>query len=209
MWSWINSAVDLVAHYPTWALAIAFIAAVVEAVAVLGILVPGTPIIVAVAAAAAAAGQSMAPYLILVVIGAILGDVMSFWLGHRYRDRLGQVWPLSRRPALMQGASRFFARWGTCSIVLCRFLPVLRSTVPLVAGMSGMCRKRFFLANSVSALIWAPAHVLPAQLAGLTFERLGSGDWQSAALLGGGLIVLGAAGWWLHRKFIARAGQVT
>ena len=204
MWSWINSAVELVAQYPTWALAIAFIAAIVEAVAVLGILIPGTPIVMAVAGAAAAAGQPMAPYLVLVMIGAVIGDFMSFWIGHRYRDQLRGVWPLSRRPELMASADRFFERWGVYSVVSCRFLPVFRSTVPMVAGMAGMCRKRFLIANVGSAFIWAPAHVYPAQLAGMTIERLNHGDLHTAALWGGALVLACVGVWYLHRRMAQR-----
>jgi membrane protein DedA with SNARE-associated domain len=206
MWSWIYSAVELVAQYPGWALAVAFIAAIIEAVAILGILIPGTPIVMAVAAAAAAAGQPMAPYLVLVVIGAIIGDFLSFWVGYRYRATLRSVWPLSHRPELMGRADRFFERYGVYSIAFCRFLPVFRSTVPLVAGMAGMSRHRFVLANVCSALVWAPAHVYPAQIAGLTIERMNDGDWQSAALWATALAVLCIAGWWLHRRFVAQVG---
>jgi len=200
MWSWIYSAIDLVAEYPTWALAVAFAAAIIEAVAVLGILIPGTPIVMAVAAAAAASGQPMAPYLILVVIGAIIGDFMSFWLGYRYRGTLRRVWPLSHKPELMDKADRFFDRYGVYSIAFCRFLPVFRSTVPLVAGMAGMSRNRFVVANVCSALVWAPAHVYPAQLAGLSIERLRAGDWESATWLGAGLVACGVAAWVLHKR---------
>ena len=209
MWSWIYAAVDLVAEYPTWALAMAFAAAIIEAVAVLGILIPGTPIVMAIAAAAAAAGQPMAPYLILVVIGAIAGDFVSFWIGHHYRATLRGVWPLSHRPDLMDRADQFFERYGIYSIAFCRFLPVLRSTVPMVAGMAGMPRNRFVVANVCSALIWAPAHVYPAQIAGVTIDRLNGGNWQSASAWGGLLVLVCIAGWWLHRRFAARVKRTT
>lgn len=204
MWSWIDSAVALVAQHPDWALAIAFLAAIIEAVAVLGILIPGTPIVMAVAAAAAAAGQPMAPYLVLVAIGAMIGDFVSFWIGYRYRDRLRQVWPLSRKPEIMASADRFFTRWGVSSVVFCRFLPVLRSTVPMVAGMTGMCRKRFIIANVCSALVWSPVHVYPGTVAGLTIERLNQGDTRMAAIWGGVLILICVGLWYLHRRLSAR-----
>jgi undecaprenyl-diphosphatase len=204
MWSWINICVGLVAHNPGWALAIAFAGAIIEAVAVIGILVPGTPILMAVTGAAAMAGQSMVPFLVLAIIGAVIGDFVSYWVGHRYRRRLRTVWPFSKRPELMLKADLFFHRYGTPSVALCRFIPVLRSTVPLVAGMAGMQRRRFLLANVASALVWAPAHVYPAQFAGMSIERLQQGDWQTAALWAGALLLCTAAGWLLHRMVIAR-----
>ncbi len=204
MWSWINQAVELVALYPGWALTVAFLAAIIEAVAVLGILIPGTPIVMAVAAAAAAAGQPMAPYLVLVAIGAIIGDFVSFWIGYRYRETLRRTWPLSRKPELMHAADRFFARWGVYSVVLCRFLPVFRSTVPVAAGMAGMCKRRFVIANVCSALVWSPVHVYPGTVAGMTIERFNQGDTSAALMWGGGLVAICVGLWLLHRVLAAR-----
>lgn len=199
MWSWISGAAGLVADYPGLAILIAFTAAIIEAVAVLGILVPGTPILMAVAGAAAIAGMPMAPILIVAIAGAVIGDFISFWLGQRYSQRLRGMWPFRTRPALIGGAEAFFLRYGSMSVALCRFVPVLRSTVPLVAGMSGMSRKRFLVANVCSAFVWAPAHVLPAQFAGMSIERIGAGDWTTAALALGAVALTIAAAWYGHR----------
>ncbi|WP_428486407.1 DedA family protein [Rhodopila sp.] len=204
MWSLINDAVALVALYPGCALAVVFAAAIIEAVAVVGILVPGTPILMAVAGAAAMAGQPMVPFLILSVVGAVIGDFLSFWVGRRFSVRLRRMWPFSRWPALMDNAVCFFARYGTYSVALCRFVPVLRSTVPLVAGMAGMRQRRFVPANVASAVVWAPLHIYPAQMAGLSLDRLRTGHWGSAVLWGVVLLVCCAAAWMLHRTILSR-----
>lgn len=199
MWSWINAAVDLVSAYPGAALGVVFLAAIIEAVAVLGILIPGTPILMAVTGAAAMAGQPMLPFLALSIVGAVIGDFLSFWLGRRFSARLRDVWPFSRRPGLMESAERFFDRYGVYSVALCRFVPVLRSTVPLVAGMAGMGQRRFVVANVTSALVWAPIHIYPAQLAGMSLERLREGDWQACAIFAAMLLASCAGVWALHR----------
>ncbi len=204
MWSLINGAADLAGQYPTLAIAIAFAAAIIEAVAVLGCIIPGTPILMAVAAAGAMAGMSMVPIMIVSIIGAIIGDFVSYWLGFHFRFRLRGMWPFSSRPWLMNQAERFFQRYGTASVAICRFIPVLRSTVPLVAGMAGMVRSRFLIANVSSAFIWAPAHVVPAQFAGLSLADLQAGDWQNAVLCAAGLALFTTAGWLLHRRVLAR-----
>jgi membrane protein DedA with SNARE-associated domain len=202
--TWTDAVVSMVDAYPAAALAVVFAAAVIEAVAVLGILVPGTPILMAVAGAAAMAGQSMLPFLVLSVIGAVLGDFLSFWFGGRFNGRLRQVWPFNKRPDLMANAHLFFHRYGVLSVALCRFVPVLRSTVPLVAGMAGMQRRRFVTANVASALIWAPVHIYPAQMAGLSIDRLRQGDWSSAALWSVVLMACVAAGWAVHHALVRR-----
>ncbi|WP_428537674.1 DedA family protein [Rhodopila sp.] len=203
MWYCIDIIVDMVTLHPGWALGAVFLAAIVEAVAVLGILIPGTPILMAVAGAAAMAGQSMLPFLALSILGAVIGDFLSFWVGKRFSLRLRGVWPFSRRPMLMDNAARFFDRYGVYSVALCRFVPVLRSTVPLVAGMAGMRQRAFVAANVASALVWAPVHIYPARIAGLSIGRLRDGDWQSAALWGAVLLTGCAGAWLVHRAVIA------
>ncbi len=204
MWSWIDAAVDFVALYPAFALCVAFLAAIIEAVAVLGIVIPGTPILMAVAGAAAMAGQPMLPFLGLSIVGAVIGDFVSFWVGRRYSGRLRTFWPFSARPAMMDNAIRFFDRYGMYSVALCRFVPVLRSTVPLVAGMAGMAQKRFVIANVASAFVWAPVHIYPAQLAGLSLGRLKDGDWESGLIWGAALLAGCTAAWAVHRVVLAR-----
>lgn len=204
MWSWIDGAVNLVALYPSVALGVVFLAAIIEAVAVLGILIPGTPILMAVAGAAAMAGQAMLPFLALSIVGAVIGDFLSFWLGRHFSLRLRGLWPFVSRPTLMENAERFFDRYGIYSVAFCRFVPVLRSTVPLVAGMAGMRQRRFVTANVASAFVWAPVHIYPAQLAGASLGRLREGDWQSCALWGVLLLCGCAAAWAVHRVVAAR-----
>jgi membrane protein DedA with SNARE-associated domain len=197
---WMSHLFGLVALHPGWAIVVAFLAAIIEAVAIVGTFIPGTVIVMGVAGAAAAAGQPMLPILGVAILGAVIGDFLSYWVGFHFRFTVRGWWPLATRPQIMASADRFFARWGSFSVALCRFIPVLRSTVPLVAGITGMSRRRFLIANVTSALIWAPAHVFPAQLAGLSIDRLRDGDWMSAAWLGAIVVVCGIAVWLVHRR---------
>jgi undecaprenyl-diphosphatase len=204
VWGIVHGAAALVGQNPELAILVAFLGAVIEAVAVLGVLLPGTPILMAVAGAAAMAGMSVWPILVVAIIGAVIGDFVSFWLGERFSTRLRGVWPFRTRPELLAEAERFFARFGMVSVALCRFLPVLRSTVPLVAGMVGMPRRRFLFANVLSAFVWAPVHVLPAKYAGLSLDRLQSGEWLPAALCLVAFALMMMGGWFVHRMVRAR-----
>ena len=197
---WMSNTLGLVALYPGWALVVAFVAAIVEALALVGTFIPGTVIVMGVAGAAAAAGQPMLPILGVAVLGAVIGDFLSYWVGFHFRFTVRQWRPLASRPQIMASADRFFARYGSFSVALCRFIPVLRSMVPLVAGIAGMSRRRFLIANVSSALVWAPAHVFPAQLCGLLVDRLRDGDWVSAAFLGASVVACCIVVWLLHRR---------
>ena len=199
MESWIATVIEAVAQNPELATLVAFAGAVVEAVAVLGVIIPGTPILMAVAGAAAMAGLTLAPILVVAVVGAVIGDGISFWLGRRYGGRIRTVWPFASRPGLVGRAETFFHRFGAPSVALARFVPVLRSTVPLVAGMAGMSTRHFVAANVLSALVWAPAHVFPAQLAGLSIERFQAGDTTTATAIAAGLAVLAVLAYVVHR----------
>ena len=203
MGDFITSVTSVVAHHPSLAILVAFIAAVVEAVAVLGCILPGTPVLMAVAGAAGMCGMSALPILAVAIIGAVIGDGISFWLGVRYSDRLRGMWPFSRRPEMIASSERFFRRYGSVAVAVGRFVPVMRSTVPLVAGMSGMPRKTFIVANILSAFVWAPAHVIPARMAGLSIDRVASGDYRLAFLTAALFAALAAAGWAIHR-WVAR-----
>lgn len=204
MWAWIDHAAGLVAQYPHLAQLGTFLAAIIEALAVVGSIVPGTFIVMGIAGAAAAAGQPMLPFLGLAVLGAVIGDYLSYWLGFRFRDSVRLWRPLAAHPEIMTAAEGFFRRHGPASVALCRFFPVVRSTVPLVAGITGMPRRSFLVANVASAFVWAPAHVFPAQLAGLSVDRLREGDWRSAVWLGLAVLACGVAVWMAHKHLTPR-----
>ncbi len=197
----IAAVVALVTAHRMLAVLAAFAGAVVEAVPVLGMFVPGTPILMAVASAATLAGMPMLPIVLAAVSGAVLGDGIAFWLGAHYQNHIRTVRPFSRRPGLLPRAECFFARYGVLSVAMARFVPVLRSVVPLVAGMAGMPGRRFLAANVASAMIWAPAHVFAAELGGAAVRQWQAGHWQTAALAAGGLALAATGALLLHRRY--------
>ncbi len=194
--AWASGAV---VQYPALALLVAFAGAVMEAVVVVGVIVPGTPMMMAVAGAASLAGRPMLPILVVGVLGAIMGDGISFWIGHHYGARIRGMRPFRGRPQVIERAEAFFCRFGMPSVGLARFVPVLRSTVPLVAGMTGMPIRRFLVANVLSALVWAPAHIYPAQLAGAALTQWQAGGWWLPMAVGVLLLALAAGAVALHR----------
>jgi len=135
----------------------AFLFALAESLAVVGLVVPGAAVMIVAGALIAMGGLHFWPVLLLAVAGAILGDGVSFWLGHRYRDQLRSRWPFYRHPAWLARGERFFYRHGGKSILFGRFVGPVRPIVPLVAGMLGMRAAAFYTMNVLSAMLWAPA----------------------------------------------------
>lgn len=170
----IDAVTTAAAAHPSWAAALVFVAAAAESFAIIGAIVPGTAIIIAFGALVALGHLNLWVILIATAAGAIVGDGLSYWIGHHYRARLRGIWPFSRRPELLERGEAYFLRRGAISILIARFVPVIRSTVPIAAGMLGMSATRFYAANIASALVWAPAHVLPGVLAGTILAGAGA-----------------------------------
>lgn len=145
-------------HHPESAFAIAFIVSFGESFAGLSFLVPGTTILIAIGALLRAIDADLwgfLPVWLAAAVGAILGDWISYWIGYRFKELVLSAWPISHYRGQMDGALRFFSRWGVWAIFLGRFTGPLRATVPLVAGISQMRFWPFQLANVTSALIWS------------------------------------------------------
>ncbi len=191
MTSLVSSVVEfLTAHRHVAYLAV-FLLALSEAIPIIGVVVPGTAVILALSALVPSGALVLWPLLIAATLGAIAGDGLSFWLGHRYHREILGLWPLNRHPELIQRSEAFFTRHGDKSVFLARFTPGVRAFVPLLAGMLGMSVSRFYAVNIASALAWAPSHILPGVLVGATFSIFGAATRPLAILL----VVLVAAGW--------------
>ncbi len=158
-------ALAFIRAHEAWAPPVVFALAFGESLALVSLVLPATAILLGLGGALGAAGLAFWPVWAAAVAGAAAGDWASFWIGRRYRDDIGAVWPLSRRPDLLRRGHVFFARWGLLGVFLGRFFGPLRSIMPLVAGMCGMPALPFQLANIVSALLWATGVLAPGTLA--------------------------------------------
>ena len=193
--SFFSAFTDYIASHPHLAYAAIFLLALSESVPVIGAVVPGTAIIVGLAALVPSGMLTLWPMLIAASLGAIVGDGLSFWLGHRYHREILLRWPLNRYPELIARSEAFFQRHGGKSVFLARFTPGVRAFVPLVAGMVRMPARRFYYANIVSAFVWAPSHILPGVLVGAYFSVAGAAAGRLAVLLVALIVILWVTVW--------------
>ncbi|MGM0984742.1 MAG: bifunctional DedA family/phosphatase PAP2 family protein [Pseudomonadota bacterium] len=182
--------------------------ALVESLALVGLLVPGVVLMTAATSLAGHQDLAVGPVLVAAFIGAVAGDSLSFLLGYTQRERVAAMWPLSRHPEWLARSARFFQRHGSLSVFLGRFVGPVRPVVPLVAGMLKMSPRAFTGANLGSALLWAPAYVLPGYLLGRTWQQLldlpeGLKPWLAA--LGALVLMLALAFSWC-RHLVTRDG---
>lgn len=197
----IDTFLAVIRQHPGLAYSAVFLVAFSESLALVGLVVPGTVIMFGVGAIVAAGGLELKPVLVLAAAGAITGDGVSYWLGHRYRDTLRSVWPFRRYPEILKKGEAFFNRHGGKSVLFGRFVGPVRPVIPAVAGMLGMDPGRFAAINVLSAIGWAFAYLLPGFFFGNSLALAGTVSSRLAVLI---FIVL-AATWgfvWLVRRLV-------
>lgn len=193
--SFFSALTDYIASHPHLAYAAIFLLALSESVPVIGAVVPGTAIIVGLAALVPSGVLRLWPMLILAFLGAIVGDGLSYWLGHRYHREILLRWPLNRYPELIARSEAFFVRHGGKSVFLARFTPGVRAFIPLVAGMLRMPARQFYYSNILSAFVWAPSHILPGVFVGAYVSVAGAAAGRLAVLLVAVILVLWGTIW--------------
>jgi membrane protein DedA with SNARE-associated domain len=181
------------------AVIVTFVAAASESLVLIGAFIPGTALILALGAAAGLGYLPLWPLVMAAILGAILGDGLSYWIGHSQRHRISAIWPFSSRPEILRIGEAFFTRYGWTGIAIARFLPGVRAIVPVVAGTSGMRPLPFYAANIGSAIVWAPAHLVPAAFAGAGLGFINQISPQTEIELVIGAVVLALVYWGIHR----------
>ncbi|MBU6460395.1 MAG: bifunctional DedA family/phosphatase PAP2 family protein [Proteobacteria bacterium] len=154
------------ASHQHWILPLVFLLSLLESLAVIGTFIPGATALFIAGALVGAGALNFWQTLIYSISGAIIGDGLSYWLGHHYQETIICYWPFKRYPGLLQKSEAFFAKHGGKSVVIGRFFGPVRAMVPVVAGMVRMSPYKFYTLNILSALVWAPAHILPGALLG-------------------------------------------
>jgi len=171
--SLIDPLIAFVSAHPLLAYLTLFLAALLEAVPVIGSVVPGSTIILALSALVPGGELQLQWVLAAAVAGALLGDGSAYWIGHRSQREILTAWPLKSYPRIVAQSEAFFRRWGLWAVFFGRFVPPIRAFVPITAGALDMAPSRFFAINIPAILLWAPAHVLPGVLAVSALENSG------------------------------------
>jgi membrane protein DedA with SNARE-associated domain len=169
--SLIDPLITFVSTHTELAYLTLFLAALLEAVPVVGSVIPGSTIIFALSALIPGGELQLKWVLLSAITGALLGDGSAFWLGYREKREILGTWPLSIYPRVITQSETFFHRWGTLAVFFARFVPPIRAFVPVTAGALGMPPPIFYSINIPAILLWAPAHVLPGVLAVSALHR--------------------------------------
>ncbi len=145
---------EIIGDYGTWTYGILSLIVFCETGLVVLPLLPGDSLLFA--AGTFAALGDLNPWLLagLLMLAAVLGDTVNYWIGHRIGPRAfsGEIRFLKRE--YLDRTRAFYARHGGKTIILARFVPIVRTFAPFVAGVGEMNYSRFLAYNVVGGVTW-------------------------------------------------------
>ena len=162
---------------------------------------PGDSLLVVAGLYAAKGDLSLVVLNLLLIPAAIFGDATSYWIG----KRSGQILfnrPRSRfyRPEHVAAAQRFYDRHGGKAIILARFMPLVRTFVPVVAGVAKMPYRRFALYNMTGAALWVMSMTVIGYVLGSRIPTLGQHIEKVILVVVFLSILPGLIAWWKNRN---------
>ncbi|MDW5327552.1 DedA family protein [Plantactinospora sp. KLBMP9567] len=171
-----------------------------ESAAFVGLFLPGETALLLGGALAATGRVSLPAMVVVSTVAAIAGDSVGYeigrWTGPPLRRSRPGRWVGEER---WSRAERFVARHGPLAVLLGRWVGVLRTLVPALAGMNRMPYRRFLLFNALGGAAWATAVVMVGYLAGASWRRIENHLGEAGAGLAA-LVVLCLGAWWLIRR---------
>jgi membrane protein DedA with SNARE-associated domain len=155
-----------VRDHAEWAGVVVFVTCFGESLAFVSLLLPGTTILFAMGTLLATGALDIWSLMAYAIVGAVLGDLVSYWIGVKLGPAAHRTWPFRTRPLLLERGIAFFEKHGGKSVFFGRFIGPMRAVVPLAAGILRMPARFFLMATVASAFVWAPAILLSGDLVG-------------------------------------------
>ncbi len=155
-------------HYGFWTYALLFLIVFCETGLVVTPFLPGDALLFTVGALAARGYFNVPLCMILLMIAAFMGNVVNYSIGRRLGAPLFKENALILKKKYLERAEMFFAKHGGKAVILSRFLPILRTLIPFVAGMGRMTYRKFLFFNAIGATLW----VMSMTLAGWFFGNI-------------------------------------
>lgn len=157
----------IVGRYGGWTYALVFAVIFAETGFVFTPFLPGDSLLFAVGAIAARGSLNVAVLIVLLAAAAIAGDTVNYWIGTALGPRLfrgERIRWLNRRH--LDRTHEFYEKYGNMTIVLARFVPIVRTFAPFVAGIARMTYWRFLVYNVAGGIAWVLLFVLGGYLFG-------------------------------------------
>jgi membrane-associated protein len=145
---------NVIRTYGTWTYIILFTIIFLETGVVVTPFLPGDSLLFAAGALAATGAMDVTWLFILLTIAAILGDTVNYWIGHYIGPRAfsGNIRFLKKE--YLDRTHQFYEKYGGKAIVLARFVPIVRTFAPFVAGVGSMTYGKFIFYNVFGGILW-------------------------------------------------------
>jgi membrane-associated protein len=147
---------QIVGYLGVWTYVLLFLIIFAETGLVVTPFLPGDSLLFAAGAVAALDDANLNVWLLLIVlsVAAILGDTINYWIGHWVGPRAfsGKIRFLKKEH--LDRTHAFYEKHGGKAIILARFVPIVRTFAPFVAGIGAMTYSKFILYNVVGGLVW-------------------------------------------------------
>lgn len=188
---WFDTLTLWLSANPQWLGLAIFLLACLECLAIVGLLVPGTVLLFAVAALAGNGALGLSETLLLAFFGGMLGDCLSYALGRYFHQDIGRLPILRHHPQWLSSAHSYFLRYGVTSLLIGRFIGPLRPMLPMIAGMFDMPFARFFIVSLLAGFGWSVAYMLPGWATGAALRLpLPEGFWTEAGAIAAGVALV-------------------
>jgi membrane-associated protein len=145
----------LATEYGPWLYAVLFLVIFAETGLVVFPFLPGDSILFIAGTVVAAAGLDVHVLVLVLIVAAVLGDSVNYAVGHYIGPKAFHK-PDSRwfRQEYLRRTQAFYARYGGSTIIIGRFVPIIRTFAPFLAGVAGMSYRRFLSYNVVGGCLW-------------------------------------------------------
>lgn len=151
---------ELIADYGAWTYGVLFLIVFCETGLVVTPFLPGDSLLFAAGALAWKGHFNVVGLMVLLSIAAVAGDALNYTIGHFMGPKvLGRDGRFLKRKYLKK-TEEFFARHGGKAIIFARFMPIVRTFAPFLAGVGSMSYPRFALYNVVGGIVWVTAFTL-------------------------------------------------
>jgi membrane-associated protein len=163
---------EILQTYGTWTYLILFVVIFLETGVVATPFLPGDSLLFAAGAFAAIGALDVKIVLVLLAAAAILGDTANYWIGRKVGPRVFKEDVRYLKREYLERTHRFYEKHGGKTIVLARFIPIIRTFAPFVAGIGTMSYPRFLAYNVFGGCLWVMMFVLSGYFFGnLPFVR--------------------------------------
>jgi len=146
---------EVIQAYGTWTYALLFSIVFLETGLVVTPLLPGDSLLFAAGSFAALGALDVGLLFVLLSVAAILGDTLNYTIGHYLGPKVFH-YPKSRffNPEHLRQTHTFYEKYGGKTIIIARFVPIVRTFAPFVAGIGAMSYGRFLAYNVVGGVLW-------------------------------------------------------